>query len=88
MAETIGVPEEVIHFRNELRNHPELYKAAAILPTFEEIIGHVAAQYGMAINGSFDYDEMRVILATLTKLMYESRQVILLTGISTPATPH
>lgn len=88
MAETIGVPEEIINFRNELRNHPELYKAAAILPTFEEIIGHVAAQYGMAINGSFDYDEMRILLATLTKLMYESRQVILLTGISTPAVPN
>ena len=78
MGEIVRVPMEIIEFRNELQNHPDLYLEASKLDTYSEIIGFVAAKLGIAIDGSFDYDEMRVLLATLTDQLYRRRKLTLL----------
>jgi hypothetical protein len=69
---------EIVEFRNELLNHPDLYLEASKLDTYSEIIGFVSAKLGIAIDGSFDYDEMRVLLATLTDQLYRRRKLTLL----------
>ncbi len=78
MGEIVRVPMEIIEFRNELQNHPDLYLEASKLDTYSEIIGFVAAKLGIAIDGSFDYDEMRVLLATLSDHLYRRRKLTLL----------
>lgn len=78
MGEIVRVPLELIEFRNELQQHPDLYLEAAKLDTFAEIIGYVAAKLGVAIDGSFDFDEMRTLLATLTAQLYGRRKLTLL----------
>lgn len=78
MGEIVRVPMEIIEFRNELQNHPDLYLEASKLDTYSEIIGFVASKLGIAIDGSFDFDEMRVLLATLTAQLYGRRKLTLL----------
>ena len=87
MAYLVRAPEELIHFRNELRMHPDLYAAAAVLPTFSEIVGYVAASVGLAIKGSFTDDEMRQLLATITQLLYARRGIVVVPASITPSTP-
>ena len=78
MGEIVRVPLELIEFRNELQQHPDLYLEASKLDTFSEIVGFVAAKLGIAIQGSFDYDEMRTLLSTLTDQLYRRRKLTLL----------
>lgn len=87
MAHLVRAPEELIHFRNELRKHPDLYAAAAVLPTFAEIVGYVAASVGLAVKGCFTHDEMRTLLATITQLLYERRGIVVVPASITPSTP-
>lgn len=78
MGEIVRVPLEIIEFRNELQQHPDLYLEAAKLDTFAEIVGFVAAKMDIAIQGSFDYDETRTLLSTLTDQLYRRRKLTLL----------
>lgn len=78
MGEIVRVPMELIEFRNELQQHPDLYLEASKLDTFSEIVGFVASKLDIAIDGSFDFDDMRVLLATLTKQLYHRRKLTLL----------
>lgn len=84
MAYLVRAPEELIHFRNELRMHPDLYAAAAVLPTFAEIVGYVAASVGVAINGAFTDEEMRKLLNTITALLYQRRGMTVITTDAAP----
>lgn len=78
MGEIVRVPMELIEFRNELQQHPDLYLEASKLDTFSEIVGFVASKLDIAIDGSFDFDDMRILLATLTKQLYRRRKLTLL----------
>lgn len=78
MGEIVRVPMELIEFRNELQQHPDLYLEASKLDTFSEIVGFVAARLGVAVDKSFNYDEMRGLLNILTGLMYGRRKLTLL----------
>ena len=78
MGEIVRVPLELIEFRNELQQHPDLYLETSKLDTFSEIVGFVAAKLDIAIQGSFDYDEMRTLLSTLTDQLYRRRKLTLL----------
>lgn len=86
MTTLIRVSEEILNFRNELTKHPDLYVAAAALPTFSEIVGYVAASLGVAINGMFTEEEMRKLLNTLTALLYQRRGMTVIT-IDAPTKP-
>ena len=87
MAYLVRAPEELIHFRNELRMHPDLYAAAAVLPTFSEIVGYVGASVGLAIKGSFNDEEMRTLLTTITELLYQRRGIVVVPASSSQSTP-
>jgi len=78
MGEIVRVPIEIIEFRNELQQHPDLYLEASKLDTFSEIVGFIAAKLDVAVDKSFNFDEMRGLLNILTALLYRRRKLTLL----------
>lgn len=77
MPEIIRFPAEVLQFRQELANHPDIYEEASKLTSFEEIIGFVGVKVGVAIDGGFSQPAMLRLLDTLTEKLYQRRNITL-----------
>lgn len=71
-------PEPLIQFRVEVNKHPDLAEKFKGITEFYDLVGAVAAELGIAVDGSYSFYEILKLLDTLTVKLQERRTSIIL----------
>lgn len=69
-------PNELISFREEVNKHPDLAAKYGDIKDFYELIGAIAADLGIAVDGTYSFYEVLRLLDTLTIKLQERRTLI------------
>lgn len=74
-----AIPKEVLDFREEIKDHPELYARCGKLASFSEILAECATEVSIIVDGYYSPQEILDLLRIITgKLHAKKKKIILL----------
>lgn len=72
------IPKELADLQVEISKHPDLIGKAEHLETFSECIGMIAAEVGIALDGYYTREDMRILYVKLKNKLEARRSPIIL----------